>query len=159
MITEGQRSPKWIEGHGIRLRLHLVPFFGKMGLSEINAGTVQDYRVHRISGSVTGKPPARSTLHDEVGTLRQVLKTAIRHKWLTHLPDLSPPYKTQGKITHRPWFSPVEYKQLYEATRQNARSRRTRTSVGKPSSCMSSSCSWVTRACARMRPSSSSIAT
>ncbi|MDB5553053.1 MAG: integrase [Rhizobium sp.] len=39
----------------------------------------------------------------------------------SHLPDLSPPYKTQGKIVHRPWFSPAEYKQLYEATRQNAR--------------------------------------
>lgn len=121
VITEGERSPKWVEGHGIRLRLHLVPFFGSTGLSEINAGTVQDYRVHRISASKTGKAPARSTLHDEVGTLRQVLKTAIRHKWLTHLPDLSPPYKTQGKITHRPWFSPAEYKQLYEATRQNAK--------------------------------------
>jgi hypothetical protein len=28
-------------------------------------------------------------------TVRQVLKTAIRHGWLTHLPDLSPPYRTQ----------------------------------------------------------------
>ncbi|WP_245424936.1 site-specific integrase [Rhizobium sp. M10] len=121
VITEGERSPKWVEGHSIRLRLHLIPFFGKMGLSEITAGTVQDYRVHRIGTSTTGQPPARSTLHDEVGTLRQVLKTAIRHKWLNHLPDLSPPYKTQGKIMHRPWFSPAEYKQLYEATRLNAK--------------------------------------
>lgn len=121
VITEGERSPKWVAGHGIRLRLHLVPFFGKMGLSEISAGTVQDYRIHRAANSKTGKMPARSTLHDEVGTLRQVLKTAIRHRWLNHLPDLSPPYKTQGKIVHRPWFSPAEYKQLYEATRQNAR--------------------------------------
>jgi hypothetical protein len=37
------------------------------------------------------KPPSRSTLHDEVVTLRLVLKTAIRHGWLDHLPDLSPP--------------------------------------------------------------------
>lgn len=121
IITEGERSQKWVEGHSIRLRLHLIPFFGKMGLSEINAGTVQDYRVHRMTTSKTGKQPSRSTLHDEVGTLRQVLKTAIRHKWLSHLPDLSPPYKTQGKISHRRWFSPAEYKQLYEATRQNAK--------------------------------------
>jgi len=46
IITEGERSAKWVEGHSIRLRLHLIPFFGKMGLSEISAGTVQDYRVH-----------------------------------------------------------------------------------------------------------------
>jgi integrase len=49
-----------------------------------------------------------------------VLKTAIRHGWLAHLPDLSPPYRTQGKIVHRPWFSPAEYKQLYQATRDYA---------------------------------------
>jgi len=121
IITEGQRSPRWVEGHGIRLRLHLLPFFGDSGVSEVTAGKVQDYRVHRISTSHTGKAPARSTLHDEIVTLRQVLKTAIRHGWLMHLPDLSPPYRTQGKIVHRPWFSPAEYKQLYESTREYAR--------------------------------------
>jgi hypothetical protein len=33
---------------------------------------------------------------------------------------MSVPYKTSGKITHRAWFSPEEYKQLYEATRKRA---------------------------------------
>jgi integrase len=125
IITEGQRSPRWVEGHGIRLRVHLLPFFGPLGVSEVTAGKVQEYRMHRMTSRVdkkTGKPkrPARSTLHDEIVTLRQVLKTAIRHGWLTHLPDLSPPYRTQGKIVHRPWFSPAEYKQVYEATRRYA---------------------------------------
>jgi len=121
IITEGQRSPRWVEGHGIRLRVHLLPFFGEFGVSEVTAGKLQEYRMHRMTTSRTGKAPARSTIHDEVVTLRQVLKTAIRHGWLSHLPDLSPPYKTQGKIVHRPWFSPAEYKQLYEATRAYAR--------------------------------------
>ncbi len=121
VITQGQRSEKWVEGHGIRLRLHLLPFFGPIGLSKVTPGKVQEYRVHRHATSSTGKPPARSTLHDEIVTLRLVLKTAIRHAWLSHLPDLSPPYRTQGKIVHRPWFSPAEYKQLYQATRQHAK--------------------------------------
>jgi integrase len=121
IITEGQRSQRWIEGYGIRLRLHLLPFFGEMQLADITAGKVQEYRMHRVSTSRTGKPPARSTIHDEIVTIRQVLKTAIRHGWLQHLPDLSPPYKTQGKVVHRPWFSPAEYKQLYQATREYAR--------------------------------------
>jgi integrase len=125
VITEGQRSPKWVEGHGIRLRVHLIPFFGPCTLAEVTAGKVQEYRLHRMTSRVdpkTEKPkrPARSTIHDEIVTLRQVLKTAIRHGWLSHLPDLSPPYRTQGKIVHRPWFSPAEYKQLYEATREYA---------------------------------------
>ncbi|MEY9363875.1 integrase [Bradyrhizobium yuanmingense] len=121
IITEGQRSPKWVRGYRDRLRLHLLPYFGSMGVSEITPGKAQEYRVHRISTSKTGKPPARSTIHDEIVTLRQVLKTAIRHGWLAHLPDFSPPYKSQGKVTHRPWFSPAEYKQLYEKTRAHAK--------------------------------------
>ncbi|WP_377828414.1 tyrosine-type recombinase/integrase [Bradyrhizobium lupini] len=143
-ITEGQRSAKWVQGHSIRIRLHLNPFFGDLGLSEVTPGKVQDYRVHRVTpppveasagDDAQGpeaeppvyKPPARSTLHDEIVTLRLVLKTAIRHGWLAHLPDLSPPYKTRGKIAHRPWFSPTEYKQLYEAARDYAKQ-----SHGKP---------------------------
>ena len=121
VITEGHRSKRWVEGYAIRLRLHLLPFFGDMGLSEITPGKVQEYRVHRIATSTTGKAPARSTIHDEVVTIRQVLKTAIRHEWLAHLPDFSPPYKTSGKVVHRPWFSPDEYKQLYTATREHVR--------------------------------------
>ena len=32
IITEGQRSQRWTEGHKIRIRLHLRPFFGELGL-------------------------------------------------------------------------------------------------------------------------------
>lgn len=133
VITGGERNPKWVEGHSIRLRVHLLPFFGNLPLSEVTAGKVQEYRVHRMTPQdknpehsksnkpPTGKVPARKTIHNEIVTLRQVLKTAIRHGWLTALPELSPPYKTQGKIVHRPWFSPAEYKQLYEATRAHVK--------------------------------------
>jgi integrase len=64
--------------------------------------------------------PSRSSMHKDIVTLRQVLKTATRHGWLQNLPDLSEPYKTSGKIVHRAWFSPEEYKRLYEATRDRA---------------------------------------
>ena len=133
IITEGERSKKWTEGHEIRLRVHLLPFFGELGVSKVSAGKVQDYRIHRMTSRLepnphsrsnrplVDKPPSRSTLHNEIVTLRQVLKTAIRQGWLKYLPDLSAPYRTQGKIVHRPWFSPAEYKQLYEATRAYAR--------------------------------------
>lgn len=130
-ITDGERSEKWVESYEIRLRLHLLPFFGNLGLSEVTSGKVQDYRVMRAgqagrqpkNGTANGKvkPPSRSTIHDEIVTVRQVLKTAVRQGWLAHLPDLSPPYKTQGKIVHRPWFSPSEYKHLYKTSREFAK--------------------------------------
>lgn len=124
LITEGQRSTAYVQSMKDKLRVYLVPFFGNMGLSEITAGKVQEYRIHRreLSLEKFGRPPARTTMHHEIVTLRQVLKTAIRHGWLTHLPDLSEPYRSASKISHRAWFSPEEYKQLYEATRRRAKS-------------------------------------
>ena len=122
IITEGQRNRVYVNDHKRRLRIHLVPFFGNMGLSKINPGQVQEYRIHRREEAMQerGKPPARNTMHQEIVTLRQTLKTAVRHEWLQYLPDLSEPYRASGKISHRAWFSPEEYKKLYEATRRRA---------------------------------------
>ncbi len=121
VITEGQRHPKYVEGHEDRLRVYLLPFFGDKVLSEITPGLVQEYRIDRMQNPRKGKPPARNTLHQEIVALRQVLKTANRHGWLPLLPDLSPPYKASGKISHRAWFSPEEYRRLYKATRKRAK--------------------------------------
>jgi integrase len=122
IITEGQRNAQYVKGHSTRLRLHLVPFFGNMGLSEITPGQIQEYRIHRHEETVKerGKPPARNTMHQEIGVLRQTLKAAVRHRWLDRMPDMSEPYRASGKVSHRAWFSPEEYKQLYEATRKRA---------------------------------------
>jgi integrase len=117
------------------LRAHLLSFFGDKVLSEITPGLVQQYRAHRMTVRHPRpikrelKPgeeaplypvPARSTLHQEIVTLRLILKAANRQGWLEYVPDLSPPYKASGKVTHRAWFSPEEYHQLYEATRRRA---------------------------------------
>jgi len=129
-ITQGRRSPKWVQGHKDRIRLHLAPYFGNKPVNAITSGTAQDYRVHRMSppedAPVTDedakpwKPPARNTIHNEIVTLSMVLKTAQRHGWIEVVPDLSDPYRRQSKVEHRPWFTPNEYKQLYLATRRNA---------------------------------------
>jgi len=126
-ITAGERSPQYVRIiHGI-LRVHLLPFFGDKVVSEITPGLVQEYRIHRMTSRVDPKTqepkrPARATIRMEVVTLRQVLKAAYRHGWLPFLPDLSAPYKASGKVTHRAWFSPEEYKRLYAATREKAKS-------------------------------------
>jgi len=121
VLTEGERNERWVKDHYRRCRLHLIPFFGKMGISQVTAGAVQEYRIERLKKVEGKKIPSRSTLHHETVTLRLVLKTAIRHGWLAHLPDITTPYRSSGKIVHRAWFSPEEYKQLYEATRRNVR--------------------------------------
>lgn len=137
-LTKGERNAEYVAGKSRHLRLYLLPFFGDKPLSEVTAGLIQDYRVHRadppkpdpkLRRMVRGKlcrvpapkPPARNTLHQEIVTLRQVLKTANRKGWLAALPDMSAPYKTNGKVSHRAWFSPEEYQRLYAATRDRAR--------------------------------------
>ncbi|WP_075996611.1 tyrosine-type recombinase/integrase [Salaquimonas pukyongi] len=121
VITMGERSERYTKDHAARIKNHLIPFFGRKGVSEVTAGAVQEYRVMRLTPEDGKKTPSRSTLHHEIVTLRQIMKTALRHGWIDHLPDFSAPYRTSGKITHRAWFSPEEYKQLYSATRERVK--------------------------------------
>ena len=124
-LTAGERNAVYVKSHGDRLRVHLLPFFGDKVVTDVTPQLVQDYRVHRMTSKKhpkTGEPmrPARSTLHHEIVTLRHVLKVAERQGWIKYVPNLSPPYKKSGKIAHRAWFSPEEYKRLYKATRERA---------------------------------------
>lgn len=125
-LVGGERHPEYVEGHWRRLKNHLLPFFGNLGLSEVTRAKVQEYRIKRRKDTVPGKrtPPSRSTIHQEIVVLRQVLKTAELHGWISAIPNLSAAYKTSGKIAHRAWFSPEEYKQLYEATRDRVENPR-----------------------------------
>ncbi len=144
-LTKGERNAQYVKSHGDRLRVHLLPYFGNTPVSDITPQTVQGYRVHRMTkpkeeeerekkeaeeaekAKEEGRefkfkkpwtPPARSTLHHEIVTLRHVLKTAERQGWIKFIPNLSAPYKASGKISHRAWFSLEEYNDLCKATRE-----------------------------------------
>jgi integrase len=119
ILTQGQRSHKYVKDKELKLNAIILPFLGERYLSEAPA-SIQEFRVWRAQNCKTGMPPSRSTLHHEIVAIRQVYKTAMRYGWITHLPDFSVPYKSSGKIVHRAWFSPEEYKKLYEATRERA---------------------------------------
>ena len=117
--TMGERNPKCLTNHQNHVRLHLNPFFGNLGLSEISTTKIQEYRLARMQSTYRGKHPAAATIQKETVTLRMTLKAAVRHGWLAHMPDMSAPYRSSTKVSHRAWFSPDEYKQLYTATRAN----------------------------------------
>ncbi len=138
VLTEGQRSPIYVKRHQDRLDHYLVPFFGDKVLTEITSGMIQDYRIDRMTrGGLNklkdgesadpakrprnGKRPSRSTMHQEIVCLRQVLKFARRHGWLELMPDLADPYRASSKVSHRAWFSPEEYEKLYKAARKRTK--------------------------------------
>ena len=141
IITTGERSERYVSNHRARIKNHLNPFFGKKYVTEITSGMVQEYRAHRIKTNVDiragqqrklktpGEPDAplpirklaRSTLHQEIVVLRQVLTVAEANGWIKAVPSMTPRYKVSGKVAHRPWFSPEEYKRLRDATRAKAK--------------------------------------
>jgi len=139
VLTQGERSPKYVARKESALRVHLNPFFGALPISEVNAAKVQEYRVHRMSPpqkptarrlqvkgrQVRAKPlawkqPSRSCLHNEIVCLRQILKFANRKGWIHALPDMSAPYRSSAKVSHRAWFSPTEYGTFLQAVRSRA---------------------------------------
>lgn len=128
-LTQGQRSVRWQQSHEIRLRVHLLPFLGDLHITKVNSSKIREYRVMRTISRETKNPnardnrktqpivPADKNLHNETVTLRLVLKSAQLQRNIEYLPDLSKPFRRNSKVSHRPWFSPTEYKQLYTATR------------------------------------------
>lgn len=132
VLAASVRSPSYVKNLEMRMKAHVLPFFKDKPLSAINKGLVQRYRVQRAEETIArttvkgkdgapdtpGKPPARSTMLQEIVIIRQVLKHAEGLGWIPFVPNLSTPYMTQGKRGRRAWFSHDEYKRLYEATRR-----------------------------------------
>ena len=64
VLTDGERSPKYVETLRGKISKHLNPFFGDKPVNEITESVVQDYRVHRAKTKDKDgnpAPPARTT--------------------------------------------------------------------------------------------------
>ena len=154
IITQGQRNERYVDGQHWRSSVHLVPFFGNLGISEITAGKIQEYRIHRHQEAITkrGKPPGHSTMHREIVTLHQTLKTALRHGWLDRLPDFSertgrPPKSPTGRGSHQ--RNTKSSTKRHESARM---SRRRRDSTGKRNSFTTMCSSQLIPDCGPTRP-------
>jgi hypothetical protein len=97
-----QLNARALVAHEARLRLHLLPFFGDLRLSEITIGKIQEYRLFRALSGRDGKAPARRTIRNEIMTLRLVLTTAVCLGWLDQLPDLFPPQTRHRQLKELP---------------------------------------------------------
>ena len=110
VITEGQRNKQYVEGQERRLRKYLIPFIGDKPLSQVTSGLAQDTA---STGRKPSKPkPANRQRGDAPGNRGAPPSVENRDQAgdLSSLPDLSQPYRTNSKISHRAWFSPDEYK-------------------------------------------------
>lgn len=62
-----------------RLKLHLIPFFKEIPLSQINSFNIEQYKKHRLN---VGAKPA--TVNRELATLSHLINKAIEWKWFDH---------------------------------------------------------------------------
>ncbi len=79
LITQDQRSKVYVEGQHWRSRVHLVPFFGHMGLSEITASKVQEYRIHRLEEAMAKRSMAPARKHHASGDRDPLADIENRH--------------------------------------------------------------------------------
>jgi len=132
VLAATTRSPLYVKMLEMKVKRHILPFFGPKPLSAVNRGLVQAYVVKRAEETILatakaatedepakpGKPPARSTMLQEIVHIRQIMKWAEGVGWIPYVPNYSLPYGTHTKKGRRAWFSPEEYTKLYEATRK-----------------------------------------
>jgi hypothetical protein len=168
VLAVSLRSPKYVEGLELRLNRHLLPFFGDKPLSAINRGLVQAYRVKRAEETIArtktdtapGKPPARSTMMQEIVHLRQVLKCAEGMGWLPYVPDLNPPHTRPRAREATAPGSPRKNTSSSTPPRVGARST---TAAGAGAiamrTCTTSCCSWPTRGFGRTKRCGSNFET
>ena len=65
VITEGQRNAKYVKDHESRIRNHLIPYFGQLGLSQITAGSVHAF--------AEDAPDRLKSWSEELGVSRVIL--------------------------------------------------------------------------------------
>lgn len=98
-ITQGERNPDYVAGHGLRLRVHLLPFFGDTIITEITPGMVQEYRLHRMTSrkdpstqanllDANGKPirdetTGRYVKDPKTGVTKRPARATLHHEIVT----------------------------------------------------------------------------
>ena len=88
-----------------------------------------------------------ATMHQEIVTLRQTLKTAKRHGWLDRLPDFSEPYRLSSKISYRAWFCHKNTRNSVKRLEASTRAEEKGCQMGKQSNLQIMSSSWAIPGC------------
>ncbi len=93
----------------------IKPFMGDVWLSEVNSQQLESFRAWRIEESkkASQRTLTEKTLHNYAMLTRLCLKYAVRHGWLSHLPEF--PQQTL-KHAHPEWLEPDQFQSLLAAS-------------------------------------------
>jgi integrase len=113
----GERSKAYVAGIEKLLKAHILPFMGKVLLSEVNQGVWYQFRQRMLSQ----RAYARSTIHQFKMAIRAVLVEAYKRGELKQIPELKDDTVTARQATPRTWFEPREYARLCLYARRNTK--------------------------------------
>ena len=89
----------------------IKPFMGDMRLSEVSSQKLETFRAWRIEKSKeeSGRTLTEKTLHNYAILTRLCLRYAVRHGWLSHLPEFP---QQKLKHEHPEWFTQEQFQSL-----------------------------------------------
>ncbi|WP_162828302.1 site-specific integrase [Escherichia coli] len=116
LVALGKQSKHMFKATKGALDRYLVPYFGKMDVSDIKEKTGKEFYTWRLTAGKSGKTPGPSILLQEFMALNMVMKHCVDNGWLTNaqLPKLAVPSGELQAGGVRPGFSKAEYKLLTE---------------------------------------------
>ena len=116
LMDLGKQSKHMFKTYKGALDRYLIPFFGKMDVSDIKSRASKDFYTWRLTAGKSGKTPGRSILAQEFMTLNMVMRHCVENGWLSsaQLPKLAVPSSEATTNGVRPGFSKAEYKILEE---------------------------------------------
>ncbi len=91
MLTyvKNNNKPSEQEKKACVLKNHLLPFFGKKRLNEINAQLIEQYKTKKLNQfSRSGKPLSCKTINNQITILRASLASACEWNYLEHIPQV-----------------------------------------------------------------------
>ena len=103
------------------LKSYVLPVLKDNRLDKINNHTWHSFKEHiyqNVNPSISS-----STLHSYKNAIRVVLRECSKAGWIDNVPKFTEDRTQKTQSLPRSWFSPPEYKKLFEATRKNIRKK------------------------------------
>ena len=99
----------------------VLKYFDDIPISQLTYKVIDEFKTFRITTPTKGKLISLNTVKHDFVALRQVLKFAVLQNHIDRLPEFP---KNKIVSNPRPWFDPVEWKQVLNTSRERIKKAR-----------------------------------
>jgi integrase len=120
LVARKDRTPEQASNYENKIN-GVLKYFDDTPISQLTRKKVDEYKTFRLTTPTKGKLISLNTVKHDFVALRQVLKFATLQNYIDRLPEFP---KNKIVSNPRPWFDPVEWKQLLNASRERIKRAR-----------------------------------